>query len=170
MPQPEEYARQSIDQLLVEVGWQVCDPREAHITVHRGVANYDVYHIRIKISEPCSKVDSGYAVQIQERDTRKKRWAQFVDDFSYDPKGDSTRMYRRQFGKGNDYAQKNTYPTTVETPECLIAAFRNSCRPRPTMSWYRRKVSRGDRKRSSSKSRDEALQIASSQRATYGSS
>ncbi|MGH8372609.1 MAG: DEAD/DEAH box helicase family protein, partial [Gammaproteobacteria bacterium] len=47
--------------------------------------NYDVYRIRTKISEAGSKVEAGYAVQIQERDTRKKRWEELDDDFSYDP-------------------------------------------------------------------------------------
>lgn len=47
--------------------------------------NYDVYRIRTAITEQGSKVESGYAVQIMERDTRKKRWEQLDDDFSYDP-------------------------------------------------------------------------------------
>ena len=38
MAQPEEHARQTIDQLLGAAGWQVCDPQDAHITAHRGVA------------------------------------------------------------------------------------------------------------------------------------
>lgn len=47
--------------------------------------NYDVYRIRTKISEAGSKVEAGYSVQIQERETRKKRWEQLDDDFAYDP-------------------------------------------------------------------------------------
>lgn len=47
--------------------------------------NYDVYRIRTKITQAGSKVEAGYSVQIQERDTRKKRWEQLDDDFSYDP-------------------------------------------------------------------------------------
>jgi type I restriction enzyme R subunit len=47
--------------------------------------NYDVYRIRTAITEQGSKVESGYAVQVMERDTRKKRWEQLDDDFSYDP-------------------------------------------------------------------------------------
>ena len=38
MAQPEEHARQTIDQLLGAAGWQVCGPKEAHISAHRGVA------------------------------------------------------------------------------------------------------------------------------------
>ena len=37
---------------------------------------------------------------------------------------------REEFGKGNEFAQKITYRTTGETPERLIAAFRNSYHPR----------------------------------------
>ncbi len=47
--------------------------------------NYDVYRIRTEITEKGSKVEAGFSVQIQERDTRKKRWEQLDDDFSYDP-------------------------------------------------------------------------------------
>jgi type I restriction enzyme R subunit len=47
--------------------------------------NYDVYRIRTQITEAGSKVEAGYSVQIQERDTRKKRWEQLDDDFAYDP-------------------------------------------------------------------------------------
>ncbi|TQV63449.1 MAG: DEAD/DEAH box helicase [Halothiobacillaceae bacterium] len=47
--------------------------------------NYDVYRIRTAITEAGSKVEAGYSVQIQERETRKKRWEQLDDDFAYDP-------------------------------------------------------------------------------------
>ncbi|MDE2124025.1 MAG: DEAD/DEAH box helicase family protein, partial [Betaproteobacteria bacterium] len=47
--------------------------------------NYDVYRIRTAITEQGSKVESGYAVQVMERETRKKRWEQLDDDFAYDP-------------------------------------------------------------------------------------
>ena len=47
--------------------------------------NYDVYRIRTAITEQGARVESGYSVQIQERDTRRKRWEQLDDDFSYDP-------------------------------------------------------------------------------------
>jgi len=38
MPQPEQEAREVIDHLLTLAGWIVCDPKEANITAHRGVA------------------------------------------------------------------------------------------------------------------------------------
>ena len=47
--------------------------------------NYDVYRIRTAISEQGSKVEAGYSVQIQERETRRKRWETLDDDFAYDP-------------------------------------------------------------------------------------
>ena len=43
---------------------------------------------------------------------------------------DIVRIVREEFGKGNEFAQKITYRTTGETPERLIAAFRNSYHPR----------------------------------------
>ncbi len=39
-------------------------------------------------------------------------------------------IVREEFGKGNEFAQKITYRTTGDTPERLIAAFRNSYHPR----------------------------------------
>ena len=47
--------------------------------------NYDVYRIRTAITEQGSRVEAGYSVQIQERETRRKRWEQLDDDFAYDP-------------------------------------------------------------------------------------
>jgi type I restriction enzyme R subunit len=43
---------------------------------------------------------------------------------------DVVKIVREEFGKGNEFAQKITYRTTGETPERLIAAFRNSYHPR----------------------------------------
>ena len=42
--------------------------------------NHDVYRIRTAIAE----VESGYAMQVMERDTCKQCWEQ-LDDFEYDP-------------------------------------------------------------------------------------
>ncbi len=47
--------------------------------------NYDVYRIKTRITEQGSKVEAGYSVQIQERETRSRRWEQLDDDFAYDP-------------------------------------------------------------------------------------
>ena len=43
---------------------------------------------------------------------------------------DILHIVREEFGKGNDFAKKITYKTTGETPENLIASFRNSYNPR----------------------------------------
>ncbi len=43
---------------------------------------------------------------------------------------DIVKIVREEFAKGNEFAQKITYRTTGETPERLIAAFRNSYHPR----------------------------------------
>nr|MCU0843049.1 DEAD/DEAH box helicase family protein [Thiobacillaceae bacterium] len=47
--------------------------------------NYDVYRIKTAITEGGSKVEAGYYVEKQERDTRKTRWEELDDDFAYDP-------------------------------------------------------------------------------------
>lgn len=38
MPAPEQHARETIDRLLTQAGWRVCDAGAAIITAHRGVA------------------------------------------------------------------------------------------------------------------------------------
>ncbi len=38
MPEPERKAREAIDDLLTKAGWQVCDPPQANISAHQGVA------------------------------------------------------------------------------------------------------------------------------------
>lgn len=43
---------------------------------------------------------------------------------------DIVNIVREEFGKGNEFCQKITYKTTGETPENLIASFRNSYYPR----------------------------------------
>ncbi|MEO8627157.1 MAG: type I restriction-modification enzyme R subunit C-terminal domain-containing protein [Betaproteobacteria bacterium] len=139
--------------------------------------NYDVYRIRTAVSEAGSKVESGYYVDLRDKQTRKVRWEQLEEEFAYDPnqldrgvvavdqirtlirtfrdklrsdifpgrtevpktlifaKDDShaediVKIVREEFAKGNEFAQKITYRTTGETPERLIAAFRNSYHPR----------------------------------------
>ncbi len=139
--------------------------------------NYDVYRIRTAVSEAGGTVESGYYVDLRDKQTRKLRWEQLDEEFAYDPaqldrdvvapdqirtiirafrdklfteifpgrtevpktlifaKNDShaediVKIVREEFAKGNEFAQKITYRTTGETPERLIAAFRNSYHPR----------------------------------------
>ncbi len=43
---------------------------------------------------------------------------------------DIVHIVREEFGKGNAFCKKITYRTTGESPEHLIASFRNSYHPR----------------------------------------
>jgi type I restriction enzyme R subunit len=89
--------------------------------------NYDVYRIRTQITEAGSKVEAGYSVQIQERDTRKKRWEQLDDDFSYDPNQldrdvvapDQIRTIVRTF---RDKLFTEIFPGRTWVPKTLIFA------------------------------------------------
>lgn len=89
--------------------------------------NYDVYRIRTKISAAGSKVEAGYSVQIQERDTRKKRWEELDDDFSYNPDQldrdvvapDQIRTVIRTF---RDKLATEIFPHRTEVPKTLIFA------------------------------------------------
>jgi type I restriction enzyme, R subunit len=45
--------------------------------------DFDVYRIRTEITERGSKVDAGFYVDKRDRQTRKIRWEQLDDDFSY---------------------------------------------------------------------------------------
>lgn len=89
--------------------------------------NYDVYRIRTKITQGGSKVEAGYSVQIQERDTRKKRWEQLDDDFSYDPEQldrkvvtpDQIRTIIKAF---RDRLPTEIFPGRTEVPKTLIFA------------------------------------------------
>jgi len=89
--------------------------------------NYDVYRIRTKITQGGSKVEAGYSVQIQERDTRKRRWEQLDDDFSYDPEQldrnvvtpDQIRTVIKAF---RDKLPTEIFPGRIEVPKTLIFA------------------------------------------------
>lgn len=89
--------------------------------------NYDVYRIRTQITQAGSKVESGYAIQIQERDTRKKRWQELDDDFSYDPNQldrdvvakDQIRTIIKTF---KEKLFTEIFPGRTEVPKTLIFA------------------------------------------------
>jgi len=89
--------------------------------------NYDVYRIRTKISEAGSKVEAGYSIQMQERETRKKRWEQLDDDFTYDPNQldrdvvapDQIRTIVRTF---RDKLFTEIFPGRTWVPKTLIFA------------------------------------------------
>ena len=89
--------------------------------------NYDVYRIRTAITEQGSRVEAGYSVQIQERETRKTRWEQLDDDFAYDPNQldravvapDQIRTVIRAF---RDKLFTDIFPGRTWVPKTLIFA------------------------------------------------
>ncbi len=48
--------------------------------------NYDVYRIKTQITEGGSKVEAGYYVEQQNRETREKRWQELDEDLEYQAK------------------------------------------------------------------------------------
>jgi len=38
MPRPAQHARETVDRLLKQAGWEVCDPDQVNIHVYRGIA------------------------------------------------------------------------------------------------------------------------------------
>ena len=89
--------------------------------------NYDVYRIKTAITEQGSKVEAGYYVEKQERDTRKTRWEELDDDFAYDPNQldrdvvtpDQIRTVVRTF---RDKLFSEIFPNRTEVPKTLIFA------------------------------------------------
>ncbi len=89
--------------------------------------NYDVYRIKTAITEQGSKVEAGYYVEKQERDTRKTRWEELDDDFAYDPNQldrdvvtpDQIRTIVRTF---RDKLFSEIFPGRSEVPKTLIFA------------------------------------------------
>jgi len=89
--------------------------------------NYDVYRIKTAITEAGSKVEAGYYVEKQERDTRKTRWEELDDDFAYDPNQldrdvvtpDQIRTIVRTF---RDKLFSEIFPGRTEVPKTLIFA------------------------------------------------
>ena len=89
--------------------------------------NYDVYRIKTAITEGGSKVEAGYYVEKQERDTRKTRWEELDDDFAYDPNQldrdvvtpDQIRTIVRTF---RDKLFSEIFPGRTEVPKTLVFA------------------------------------------------
>jgi len=89
--------------------------------------NYDVYRIKTAITEAGSRVEAGYYVEKQERDTRKTRWEELDDDFAYDPNQldrdvvtpDQIRTIVRTF---RDKLFSEIFPGRTEVPKTLIFA------------------------------------------------
>ncbi|MFO1405605.1 MAG: type I restriction-modification enzyme R subunit C-terminal domain-containing protein [Azonexus sp.] len=89
--------------------------------------NYDVYRIRTAVSEAGSKVEAGYWVQVQERETRARRDWQLDEDFAYDPAEldravqtpDQIRTVLQTF---RDRWQAEMFPQRQELPKTLVFA------------------------------------------------
>jgi type I restriction enzyme R subunit len=89
--------------------------------------NYDVYRIRTQVGEAGSTVDAGYYVDLRDKLTRKIRWEQLDEEFSYDPEQldrdvvavDQIRTVVRTF---RDKLFTEIFPGRTEVPKTLIFA------------------------------------------------
>jgi type I restriction enzyme R subunit len=89
--------------------------------------NYDVYRIRTQVGEAGGKVDAGYYVDLRDKLTRKVRWEQLDEEFSYDPEQldrnvvakDQIRTLVRTF---RDKLFAKIFPGHSEVPKTLICA------------------------------------------------
>lgn len=89
--------------------------------------NYDVFRIKTEITEQGSKVDAGYSVQRQEKDTRKRRWEQLDEDLEYEAKQldrdvvtpDQIRTVIQSF---KESLFTKIYPARTWVPKTLIFA------------------------------------------------
>ena len=89
--------------------------------------NYDVYRIRTEVTDAGAKVEAGYWVQMQDRQTRGKRDWQLDEDFDYDPSEldrsvqtpDQIRTVVRTL---RDRWQAEMFPGRTELPKTLVFA------------------------------------------------
>ncbi|MBW1894555.1 MAG: DEAD/DEAH box helicase family protein [Deltaproteobacteria bacterium] len=89
--------------------------------------NYDVYRIRTQITEQGSTVESGYYVDIRDRETREVRWERLDEDLEYDANKldrdvvavDQIRTVVRTF---RDKLFTEIFPGRTEVPKTLIFA------------------------------------------------
>ena len=89
--------------------------------------NYDVYRIRTQITEQGSNVESGYYVDVRDRETREVRWEQLDEDLEYDANKldrdvvaiDQIRTVVQTF---RDKLFTEIFPGRTEVPKTLIFA------------------------------------------------
>ncbi|MBI2312892.1 MAG: DEAD/DEAH box helicase family protein [Betaproteobacteria bacterium] len=89
--------------------------------------NYDVYRIRTQIGEAGSRVEAGYFVEKQERETRARRWEQLDEDLAYEANQldrdvvapDQIRTVVRTF---RDRLFADLFPGRTWVPKTLIFA------------------------------------------------
>ena len=89
--------------------------------------NYDVYRIRTQITEQGSNVESGYYVDVRDRESRKVRWEQLDENLEYDANKldrdvvapDQIRTVIQTF---RDKLFTEIFPGRTEVPKTLIFA------------------------------------------------
>ena len=89
--------------------------------------NYDVYRIRTKITDQGSNVESGYYLDVRDRETREIRWEQLDEDLEYDANKldrdvvapDQIRTVVRTF---RDKLFTEIFPGRTDVPKTLIFA------------------------------------------------
>ncbi|MEE4381452.1 MAG: type I restriction-modification enzyme R subunit C-terminal domain-containing protein [Pseudomonadales bacterium] len=89
--------------------------------------NYDVYRIRTEITEQGSKVEAGYYVEQQDRETRERRWHKLDEDLEFEARQldrdvvapDQIRTVVRAF---RDKLFTEIYPGRTEVPKTLFFA------------------------------------------------
>ena len=89
--------------------------------------NYDVYRIKTEVTETGGSVESGYYVDLRDKQTRKVRWEQLDEEFAYDPNQldrdvvavDQIRTLVRTF---RDKLPSEIFPGRTEVPKTLIFA------------------------------------------------
>lgn len=89
--------------------------------------NYDVYRIKTQITEGGSRVEAGYYVEQQDRETREKRWQALDEDLEYQAKQldrdvvtpDQIRTVVRTF---RDKLFTEIFPGRSEVPKTLFFA------------------------------------------------
>ena len=89
--------------------------------------NYDVYRIKTQITEGGSKVEAGYYVEQQDRETREKRWQALDEDLEYQAKQldrdvvtpDQIRTVVRTF---KEKLFTEIFPGRTEVPKTLFFA------------------------------------------------
>jgi type I restriction enzyme R subunit len=89
--------------------------------------NYDVYRIKTKITEQGSTVESGYYVDVRDRETREIRWEQLDENLEYDAnKLDrdvvATDQIRKVVRTFRDKLFTEIFPGRTEVPKTLIFA------------------------------------------------
>ncbi|MDZ7751420.1 MAG: type I restriction-modification enzyme R subunit C-terminal domain-containing protein [Gammaproteobacteria bacterium] len=89
--------------------------------------NYDVYRIKTQITEGGSRVEAGYYVEQQDRETRQKRWQELDEDLSYEARQldrdvvtpDQIRTVVRTF---KEKLPTEIFPGRTEVPKTLVFA------------------------------------------------